>query len=547
MTYNQQSRQYVAQSDAALVEPPRLPRSRFNNQFQRLTAFDAGYIVPFLCDMLYPGDHVTYTTHPYVRLSTPLFPLFSNQRVDIHYFATPMRILWDNFKKFQGEQATPASSIAYTIPQVSPTGGAAIGSLTDHLGIPYLSGQIDATSVWSASAMWHRAYNRIYNEWYRDENIIDSRPENTGNGPDALADYVMQRRAKQHDYITSMLPWPQKFTAPTIPLIGNAPVTGIGAGSTAVGGGVGVNAYETDKVAATAYVSSRDFNTAAGNMQMWAKTVDIGGGNGYRPAIYADLSAVAGVSVNQLRQAWMIQQLLERDARSGTRYTERLKGVWGVDAGDARMQRPEYIGGGQIPLGITAIAQTAPTAGAPLGALGAAGTAAGRCTATFAAKEHTIVLGLISVRTELGYDQGLDRMFSELTRLDMYEPSLAQLGEQAVLRKEVYAKGSFVPGSDDTIIGYQERWQHLRTKRSDATGVMRTFATGTLSAWHLYQKFIAAPTLNAALIEDNPPMDRVLAAGALAAGQQYIADIQTNRSITRILPTYGTPALLGRF
>lgn len=534
----------VSQQDRAITESPNVPRSVFLNRWSRITAFDAGYLVPFLVDEILPGDHMTYDVAAYVRLSTPLFPLYSNQRVDTFFFFVPNRIVWENWARFMGE-LDPGEQLSYTTPKVGTGGGSAIGSLTDHLGLPYLSGQIDPTSNWEVIAFPFRAYNLIYNEWFRDENLIDALDYDFDTDVNVTpANYVLRKRAKSHDYFTSALPWAQKFTAPTVPVGGLAPVLGLGTADLTAGAAAGMGYYQTDHTNAIFGVGRQLWDaTSTDQVVMKQQLV----GTDYYPAVYADLSQATGVAINTFRQAFLVQQLLERDARGGTRYVELIRSHFGVTNPDFRLQRPEYIGGGQSPLDITPIAQTAPTTGVPLGALGAAGTSTGGHRASYAATEHGYIIGIINVRSELTYQQGAHRSWYRDTRYDYYWPSLAQLGEQAVYRREIWAKGDFVPGNDDTVFGYQERWQEYRTRVSEVTGIMRSFATGTLDAWHLGENFTSAPTLNQTFIEDAAPMSRVLAAGTAAAGQQYLADIEITRRAVRAIPTFGTPALLGRF
>lgn len=540
-------RQLTSQQDSALIQRADVPRSRFTGTWTHKKTFDAGYLVPFLVDEILPGDHMSYDVTAYVRLSTPLFPIFDNQRIDTFFFFVPNRLVWDNWVKMMGEQDQPGASIDYTVPVVqAPAGGFAPDSIYDHMAIP-TSSQTVGPDILEVAAFPLRAYNLIYNEWFRDQNLIDSESVPKTDGPDPASAYQLLRRAKSHDYFTSLLPWAQKFDAPTVPIAGTARVTGIGAKSTAAyTPATNVTVFETGGGTPTypfAYknLAALDVLSTPGSEGPVAINIDSGG----VPEIYADLSEATGISINQLRQAWMIQQLLERDARGGTRYTEQIMSQFNVRNPDFRLQRPEYIGGGQTALNITPIAQTAPTTGATVGALGAAGTASGNHRASYAATEHGYIIGLINVRTELSYQQGLARHWSRRTRLDFYTPALAGLGEQPVYKKEIFALADTV--EDNLVLGYQEAWHEYRTRYSEVSGYFRSQHTGTLDMWHLAQVFGTAPNLGKDFIEDNPPMARVLAAGTEAENQQYLADIQIRRTAVRPVSTYGTPAAIGRF
>lgn len=547
--YSFGQRRLVNQDEAAIVERPSVPRARFMNNWTRKTAFNASYLVPFMVDECLPGDHLSYNVTAYLRLSTPLFPMLDNQRIHTFFFFVPCRLVWENWAKFMGEQKDPGSSIAFTVPRVvTTTGGDPIGSLLDHMGVPGIVGLVHAASNMDLNALPFRAYNLIYNEWFRDENLINSAVVDVDDGPDAIADYQLRKRAKAHDYFTSALPWAQKFTAPTIPIGGLAPVTGIGKVNQVANIGAFNPAYETQ--GAANYPSYQYMGSDSINDQKFVVKMT-GDGADELPLIYADLAATSGVPINTLRQAFMVQTLLERDARGGTRYVELIWEHFGVRNPDYRLQRPEYIGGGVSPLQITPIAQTAPDAGGDgLGALGAAGTSVGQHRASYAATEHGYVIGLINVRSEVSYQRALHKMWSRSTRYDFYIPSLAQLGEQAILKQEIYYRGE---ASDSTVFGYQERWHEYRTRTSEVTGIMRSGLTGTLDMWHLAQHFTSVPSLNQTFIEDDGVniLDRVLAAGANArtvgGGMQYLADIAIDRSASRPIPAFGTPANLGRF
>lgn len=532
-------RRLVSQDDAAMIESPRVPRARFVGSKTRKMTFDAGYLVPFFVDEILPGDHMKYSVTAYVRMSTPLFPIFDNQRIDTFFFFVPCRLVWENWAKFMGEQEGPTDSIAFTIPQIEigGAGQAETGSIYDYFGLP-TNPQLTGALL-SFSALPVRAYDLIYDAWFRDQNIIAGSGNIRDNGPDLWNEHWLKKRAKSHDYFTSCLPWPQKFTAPTVPIGGMAPILGLGV-STYTAAATQAGVRESDGGTVT-YDLYRSTNAANMHMRMSGTTIDA------TPDVFADLSQATGVAINVFRQAFLVQELLERDARGGTRYVEKIRSHFGVTSPDFRLQRPEYIGGGQTPLQITPIAQTAPSAGITVGALGAAGTGAGQHSASYAATEHGYIIGIINVRSELSYQRGLHRMWSRLTQYDFYVPSLAGLGEQAVLRKEIYCIGD--DGTlDNVVFGYQERWHEYRTMYSDVAGEFRSQATGTLDMWHLAQNFGATPpTLSQGFIEDTPPLDRVLAAGALAAGQQYLADLHIERRAVRPIPMFGTPATLGRF
>ena len=382
----------------------------------------------------------------------------------------------------------------------------------------------------------------IWNQWYRDENLQNSVTVDKGDGPDASpsTNYVLMRRGKRHDYFTSALPWPQKGgNSVTIPLGTTAPIK---YSPTFSGGSAGNNNYVVAQ------------NSGVGVSQWhYGPTLGVDSGITSYPSaanLYADLSQATAATINQLRQSFQIQKLLERDARGGTRYTEIIRAHFGVISPDARLQRPEYLGGGSTPVLINPVAQTSGTSASgtttPLGNLAAMGTAlASGHGFTQSFTEHGVLLGLISVRADLTYQQGLDRMWSRSTRYDFYFPAFATLGEQAVLQKEIYVTGT--AAADDTVFGYQERWAEYRYKPSQITGYFRSTATGTLDAWHLAQRFTSAPTLNTTFIQDTPPVDRVVAIGASANGKQFLFDAFFDITMARPMPLYSVPGLIDHF
>ena len=531
MSYNLPARKLASQQDSAMIQRPDVPRSKFVGSFTRKTTFNAGLLIPFLVDEVLPGDHLKYDCTAYVRMATPYFPMMDNQRIDTHFFFVPNRLVWSNWRRFMGEQADPSQSIDVVFPTVQPNSfsDAGVGTLWDYFGLPNEGQLVSGPFV---SALPFRAYNLIYNEWFRDENLINSRvvPLGDGNSFYSSTDYPVSRRGKSQDYFTSVLPWPQKFNAPSI----QSAVSGIGIASADLNVGTGPIGSVIDTFSQpnnTSYSNSYDGTT----VPYWMRATAAG-----YPQVYAE------ASVNSFRQAFLVQQLLERDARGGTRYTEIVRSHFGVISPDARLQRPEYIGGGSSALNITPVAQTTGGAGT-LGVLGAAGTSVGKHMASYASTEHGYIIGLISVRSELSYGQGIPRTFSRRTRYDFYWPSLAGLGEQTIARKELFATGN--SASDDAIFGYQERWHEYRTRYSEVTGRFRVGVPGSLSAWHLSQDLTSNNTLNQTFIQDTPPMARVLAAGGSAAENhiEYLADILIQREAVRPLPMFGTPVTLGRF
>lgn len=533
----------------AMVPKQGIPRSTFKQEKTHKTTFDGGYLIPVYVNEVLPGDTMNLTMTAFARLSTPLFPTMDNLHLDSQFFFVPYRLLWSNWKKFMGEQANPGDSISFTIPQmVTKASGYDINSLHDYMGLPTL-GQMQAAATLSHSALPLRAYNLIWNEWYRDQNLQSSVYINTGDGPDLYTNYTLLRRGKRPDYFTTALPSAQKgSTAVSLPLGTTAPVYGDGkalglwdgtAGRGMISSGASVLAGDLGSLGQPAGSAA----TATGGL-VANKMIGVIG-TGASSGLIADLSTATAATINQLRTSIALQQLLEKDARGGTRYPEVILSQFGVRPPDYRLQRPEYLGGGSTPVMVNPIAQTGQTGltggTTPLGSLGGMATALARGHGFHQSfTEHGIIIGLVSVRADLTYQQGIQKFWSRSTRYDFYTPLFANLGEQTILNKEIYARGD---ANDALAFGYQERWAEYRYDPSMITGLFRSTAASTIDPWHLAQKFTALPTLNATFIQETPPIDRIVAVGAAANGKQFIFDSFFQNRMARPMPLYSVPGL----
>ena len=534
--------------DFAMNPRAMVQRSSFGvHQFHK-TCFSASYLIPIYLEEVMPGDMFNIGCQVVCRTAVPVAPIIDNWMMDFQFFYSPNRIVWDNWEKMLGAQLNPGDSINYTVPQlVSDTSGFLPNTIYDYMGLPTV-GQVTAGQTVSVSALPLRHYSKIWDDWYRDQNLQTSIAPTTGNGPDLPAWYTLKKRGKRPDYFTAGLPWLQKFTAPTIPLGSTAPVVSTGvaiafdnATFTRTGTGInlttGVNTPTWSNATAAA-TSSANFGAAGTTVQ----------------SLSVNLAAASGPLLNTLRTAAATQQLLERDARGGTRYVETVFAHWGVRPPDFRLDRPEYIGGGSIPINTDAIPQTSATGltggTTPAGTLAATGYGRGKVGFSYAATEHGYILGLVSVRADLTYSQGLRKHWSRQTRFDFPYPEFANLGEQAVYNKEIYVRGSATggisPGDQDMqVFAYMPRYDECRHFPSQITGLLRPTTTGNIAYWHSSQQFSALPTLSSAFIEDNTNtvLERNFAGGATSANQQFICDFLFTGRVARPLPTHAIPGL----
>lgn len=518
----------VMDHDFAVNPQVDLQRSSFDRSHGHKTTFDAGNLVPIYVDEALPGDTFSMNMAGFGRLATPIFPVMDNIFVDIHFFSVPMRQLWTNFRKFMGEQVDPGDSIDFTIPQMDISAGVLPSTFEDHIGLPL-------GNPLTYNALFWRAYQHIYNEWYRDQNLIDSVDIELGDSTSTQAfGNQLLKRGKRHDYFTSCLPWPQKGDPVSVPLGDKAYISGIGAISQADYPS-NPSVRESGQTSNTTYDHAAVISTFSSGYFRGTEGTD------GTLDIYADLTNATASTINQLREAFQIQRLLEKDARAGTRYAEIVKSHFGVDFIDLTY-RPEFLGGGTSLININPVAQTSETDTTPKGDLSGFGTAGiSNIGFTKSFNEHCIVIGIASVRADLTYQRGINRMFSRETRYDFYWPTLAHIGEQAVLNKELWYNND---SEDDDVFGYQERYAEYRYKPSTISGLFHSDITGSLDAWHLAQDFTSRPNLNQTFIEENPPIDRVI---ATPSEPHLIFDFYFNLRCARPMPLFGIPGMIDHF
>lgn len=543
-----------SESRFAQVPHAEIRRARFKRDFSNITTINEGDLVPLYVDEVLPGDTISCDMNGLIRMSTPLYPVMDNCYLDTYAFFVPCRLLWEHWENLMGQNDSSywAEKTEYSVPQTTaPSGGWNVGTIADYMGIPTGINGINVNSL------PFRAYARIWNEWFRDENLqqpvvqdtddANNTGSNTGNQlTDAQNGGLPLKVAKYHDYFTSCLPEPQKGEAAGIPItIGQLPVVTLDKN-------VDYNKEINTKWTGPQQDSSGAYNlglftTDGGASYLGRVSQSKADGIGAQPAIpinlWADGSEItSSVSINELRQAIAIQHIFEADARGGTRYVELLAHEFGVTSPDSRLQRSEYLGGTRVPININqVIQQSATTDASPQGNTAAYSmTTLRNKMCNYSAVEHGYLVILGAIRVEHSYQQGLSRMWTRKGRFDFYHPMLANLSEMAVLNKEIYAQGT---AEDDEVFGYQEAWADYRYHPNIVTGEMRSTYAQTLDAWHYGDHYTKLPTLSSSWIQEGTEnIDRTLAVQS-ENSHQFICDFFFDQTWTRPMPIYSIPGL----
>lgn len=530
-----------SESRFASVPRANIQRARFKRDFANITTINEGDLVPLYVDEVLPGDTISCQLNGLVRMATPLYPVMDNCYLDTYAFFVPCRLLWDHWENLMGQNDDTywAEKTEYSVPQTTaPAGGWNVGTIADYMGIPTGVANIKVNS------MPFRAYARIWNEWFRDENLQQPVVQDTDDSNDTGSNTGTQltdaehgglplKVAKYHDYFTSCLPEPQKGEPVSIGLAGLAPVKW----TNQQGGPLGNNS----KVRVDTRYDSNDIMAQEPNgKQIFAKLTDSSKDlTGY---LNANLESVSGITINELRQAIALQHILEADARGGTRYTEIIQHQFGVTSPDSRLQRSEYLGGTRVPININQVIQQSATSDiSPQGNTAAYSmTTMRNKMCSYSAVEHGYLMILGCVRVQHSYQQGLSRMWTRKGRFDFYHPMLANLGEMAVLNQEIYCQGN---AEDKEVFGYQEPWADYRYHPSIVTGEMRSTYAQTLDAWHYGDHYDTLPTLSSGWIQEGTEnIDRTLAVQS-SNSHQFICDFYFDQTWTRPMPIYGVPGL----
>lgn len=533
-----------------------MPRSKFDRSTQHKTTFNTGDLVPIFIDEVLPGDTMVMDMSSVVRMATPIYPVMDNAFLDVYFFAVPNRLVWEHWREFMGENRLShwEQETEYVIPQVqAPTGGWLKGSIADYMGIPT---KVEGISI---SALPFRAYALIWNEWFRDQNLKDpcliNMDETTvtgSNGKNYITDVQLggmpAKAAKYHDYFTSALPEPQKGPPVMLPLGTMAPVwagaSDVNNGRIPQVNGISFQRIDGENFGAgiqNSVVIQAKTNSPQGDLLAKLGTATTGGIEVGPINLVADLTQATAATINQLRQAFAVQRMYEKDARGGTRYTEIIRTHFGVTSPDSRQQRPEYLGGLRTPINMDQVVQTSSTdATSPQGNTAAFSlTSINQSLFTKSFTEHEIVVGLACVRTENTYQQGIERMWSRKHRFDFYFPSFANLGEQAILNKEIYAQGT---SADEEAFGYQEAWAELRYKPSRVSGAMRSNYDQPLDAFHYADFYKTQPKLSGEWVDESA--NNVKRTLAVQNEDQFIADFYFKLEMARPMPIYSIPGLI---